>query len=477
MLLNLSFLEEHPNLYIFFRCFLKFIKSKTMYSSYIFGSATWRLAIYRFNIKKNDIDFVFNKAFMKDILDYINTFLQSEEMIYSLTENTSINTLYTDDSKNKTHYILYIENLLKLDLIFVRDTRNFINNLCDFDINMLVYSIKDNCYIVGGFNWLFKSTQNNKNPKLNALSIDLLLSNAKKNIITFEYIIRNNRHFVAINKSTYSRLIKLLNDGFSVNINKYFNEVLELLSDSFNIGNNYNGLIETKQKCNSLKYRDCSCNRHDKNFVNFCTNIKGYQLAKDAYLKIVQNAHRSKKKPSNYYTNFMVQYGLLNNDFDYVFKLIKKYFLCKRGYYFYVALVNIPFILRKIGNIELTIKFIDAINKKFSSLIETGKLPNFYHICSLSCDNIYQCFAIDSLLSFDYNYYAKLYTYIPKFESYTNYFDAQSVVIYARLKYEIYLVSKLGFNDNIIDIIFSYIYGINKITSICKDHIIKMYND
>lgn len=381
-MLKLERVSSNPQIVEFVQSFVGYLTKKEK-TSYLFGSAIWRLELDEFG-EDNDLDFLLCEkdiAVDKGVIQYLCDIFSLKLTKYEPVEKP--NTTYYASQ----HIMVIINDVFKIDLVYVAYMDTFINRMSDVDIGMMLYNLHTNEYEVAGWN----TTTHEK-----TLTIDQIFECARSKTITMRYI-----HTRRNQQTKMSRLVKLLNKGFTIDSEtpnvQLATSVMEIFMASFYLpSDNYGSTIKCKKSKKQMPI--CTCTPHDSNFVALCLNDDVYQLTKKFYLMLTY--------PSNLLNDKMLAYALYMKDFEFAKHALTKYHNSRTDKF---NLMYIPTLLRQSGNFCLTIHFLDFFTK-YSHLQKYTASS-----CYLQSTKLYETFILDALYAEDDDYCVKLGSYSDMF--------------------------------------------------------------
>lgn len=377
-MLKFEGVSSDPQIVRFVKSFVGYLSNKEN-PSYLFGSAIWRLKLNEFG-KDNDLDFLLDNkdiAVDKEVINHLCNIFSLKLTKYELIEK--IKSTYCTSQ----HIVVVINDDFKIDLVYVNSMNEFIENMSDVDIGMMLYNLHTNEYVVGG---------NYINIHEKFLTIDQIFDCAHSKTITMRYIQTWQNQ-----QTKMSRLIKLLNKGFTIDSATHNVQLAKSVTDIFMTSfylpiDNYGC---TPMKCGKVKkyLHLCTCTPRDSNFVEFCLNDDAYQLIKKFYLMLV---------PSNHLNDKMLAYALYMKDFEFAKYVLTKYYKTKVSKF---NLMYIPILLRRSGDFDLTVHFLD--------FFITHKYVHYYIApsCYLQTTKLYEAFLLDAFIAEDDEYILKLGLY------------------------------------------------------------------
>lgn len=268
--------------------------------SFLFGSSVWRCILdsqdgHDFDIAIEGINI---DQFKKKIL----------------CENAQIVKVKHDDVSNydnlRRAYIKYTYSHYKMtinnqyfDLIFVSDINEFFNQICDIDIAMLTYDINNDRYMISG-----------THTKDNFLTFDEIIKLCKEKKITCKYAFSSSTEL----KTSFSRFVNLIKDGFTYDTQDIAEIVCKLLLDNFCVKNT-SDIIQTRFRNENLIdetsfYLARNCIEHVLKFKKF----KKYdmQRIKLYMIHVIYTLNNSKYAHNNLYN---VLYEFMNKKYDRIF--------------------------------------------------------------------------------------------------------------------------------------------------------------
>jgi len=365
---------------------VNFVEYLSQYDdAYFFGSAIWRIPQNKFDETKNDLDFLLNeknigvdKQCLMTLCECFGVELTGYELV-PCDRNTY------DRSQ---HIMVTINNSFRIDLVYVISVQNFIFNMSDIDIGMLLFSLHKDQYVNGG-----KSTH---------LKVDDILNAAFNMKITMEYF---SYHRNPPPQTKMSRIMKLLDKGFKITCDKpsikLASGMMRIFIRSFFLPIDY--VYPDTHKCiipDKFKHK-CTCRPRDCNFVETCLNNEVYQFIKKFYLNYVVWYH-----PDNLLVDKMLAYALYMKDYEFAKSVLLNYHADRLLKF---NLMYIPILLRMANNFDLTMHFLDFFNKNshFDKIIQSS--------CFFSPDQLYKMFILDAVYSGDNEYCEKLSMYDSRF--------------------------------------------------------------
>ena len=363
--------------------------------NYIFGSAVWKIPMGLFT-PNDDIDWLFHLSEFEKVNDLIDKYRPLTESITMTKINNNhdlysiLRSSYSDPISHYEIKILDNEQIYKIDMIFVENTEKFIKSMSDFDCGMLLFDCITNVFFVGGNNGII--LRNDKLfDKYNQLYIDTIsikdiLKSIKNKTIEFNFY--NSKNL----RTTFYRLHKLLQQGFTIDYEKYSSEIITLFNKSFCL---------KPEKYNS---------KHQILFYENCINPQSYEIIKNAYNNI--------KNPKNEITDQYIAYALTLGDYDESIKAINNYYLATSDF---MKLMHIPDILFEKYSFNETITFYNKLVEKIQNIYHLHKSINDINIEIIneySNYSISQFFSSCVLKNIDcgFELYNKLITINPDFE-------------------------------------------------------------
>jgi len=174
---------------------------KKIQQSYVFGSATWRLILNKFDPGKNDIDLLLPMINMKKILILLQIIMDEYNIPYNIEPKLMEDrTIYPNARSSKYKIITFkltINDELKFDFIFCDNPQIFIESLSDIDSGMLVYNINIDLTYLGGHAKLRRYPE-------------VILANVEKMHLT-TYHLQKNMKNIQTSMERIMKMIKLHN--------------------------------------------------------------------------------------------------------------------------------------------------------------------------------------------------------------------------------------------------------------------------
>lgn len=258
--------EKYDDLY---KIMLKLRKQKE--NAYLFGSSVWRCILdcqdgHDFDIViewltienfKSQIleplgytneNIIIKKIKYDDVVDYDN--LRGKKILYSY-DNYKMTIISTNQ---------------QFDLIFVSSIHDFLVNICDFDSSMLTYDIRENIFVIAG-----------RHLDKTKISFDDVIKSCKEKKISCKYAISSDNTI----KTSFSRFVKLIKNGFTYDVNDIAEIVCRLLCSDFCLNKDYDS-VQKMRFLNENLIDDVSYNFASK-CIDHC--LKNNNFNKYDYLK------------------------------------------------------------------------------------------------------------------------------------------------------------------------------------------------
>jgi hypothetical protein len=353
---------------------------KKIQQSYVFGSATWRLILNKFDPEKNDIDLLLPMINMKKILILLQIIMDEYNIPYNIEPKLMEDrTIYPNARSSKYKIITFkltINDELKFDFIFCDNPQIFIESLSDIDSGMLVYNINIDLTYVGGHARLHRYPE-------------VILDNVEKMHLTTYHLQRNMKNI----QTSMERIMKMITlHNFKIVDSATKRIIFYIIMSALHM--NYFYFKKSVLKCKRYKYNCCTCNNANLFKLSKLLTIENYEFAKQLMKELIETS-----EARNYTLDVMIKYALNMCDYDYAIYLLD--FLYKASSDRINFTYIIPF-LRKLNNFEYITKFI-------SKLIEHNILKCVICFsCELPAVSMKRAFIIDAIYSNDISYYFKL---------------------------------------------------------------------
>lgn len=400
-MLKFDLVSKTPQLVEFVNIFVDYLRKKIR-PAYLFGSASWRLVLGEFDETKNDIDFLLHV----DDIDADKQFIINicEMLSIELTEYKNMSENSYGNSRN---YRVILNGNFRIDLVYaVISIDEFIRQMADVDIGMLIYNLHTNQHMVGGTGYI--------------VTLKKIFSIARTKKMSLLYLAWYTDKTIKM-----SRIVKLMDHGFNFDP-KYFGfEIIKSFLKSFYIPISYENL-----KCQVPLAQICMCTirQYDKNFQEMCMNDKIYQFVKDVYLILLKTGIAQE----NVLIDRIIAYALCMKDYEFAKSQLDMYHDQIGEKIDRFNLTCIPMLLRTSNNFDLTLYFLEFFSKKHH--INKFVFPS----CLLPKQRVFQSFTTDAILSGNIEYYEKLVMYDSMFDIENMKHDALALSMYVYCMYQKY---------------------------------------
>lgn len=329
-------------------------------NTYLFGSATWRLPTDQFD-ESHDLDFLIDIENEKNIMDMTDGYLSCiNEYLYKTVANFESIYVKNLDGKNNPittkHVRLTLSKTFEIYLIFTSDIKTSLLNVNDIDNGLLFYNLSTERYEVAGLP--------------TDITVQYLLDVCSSRKITTKYM----KKYPHAN-TTFYRIIKMINYGFTYDIDEIYDIALSSLVTSQFFELDYPGRSCLPTEITKAK----------RMFYENCLNSQAYQFIKQCY---------SRKSMDLYISSDILfaitNYAIYMKDIDFAISLAEKLDILEPNSYF-------PMLIRKLDDFDITKKFLSCFSKY-----------GIYGYYTLQTKYAKQLFSRDALKSNNKKYYEQL---------------------------------------------------------------------